>query len=803
MASHWSLSMVTGGIPLELPYSCITSSIFSQDGKYLICTLTYQLRIYFISTRQCIKTIDIDLTNLSDIKLDPMNENQIILFKNNGEFLMINFKDKLIDPIVSQKSLNIELPLLSVVSAKHMSFIVISGKFNKKKNHAHTRYIQIFDRDSETLTTIHEIHNVINYSQSSNNQKLAFVTSTNEVHLIDISKEEEISKEVLTFPYKSPIISIVISNNSIIALGCQSGTIQILYGGLETEKPQRLLKWHIDQVKSLSFSPDNLYLLSGGLEKVLVFWQLETGKKSFLPRLNGIIDKISIDDSKNEYISLLLRVDQVIDNFEILVISQVDLVSRLSVSSIRPKFSNNITTTINKTKKKYFKLIDTFDKQLMRYDYSCEFEIHPKSKNLYFPNQSTIQSFDLIKNEQNFIQHAAPILSTGKVRSETKLIDPNVTILSFSNDGDWMCTFDEILTSEVDNLLSKNDKQYALKFWKFNNNTWELTTKIIDPHGAGLPIKSIIAAPNSYFNGVAFLTCDSKTGLRIWRPSTPKEQYKTTTGNKNQQVAWSLRKNKQSGGLASDAISLAWSDDSSLIFISHEYNISILNSKTMTEVEGFKIPTFSESKIRSINLLGHDLIILSKTRISSFNLLTGQLNDLVAKVNTTSGGKNIIAIDPIKKLICLGVNYYNTDNEEFKINSKFFIFKPNSLKPVKIINHNTGISSIRYFNSSFIFIDLNCRVGTITSNDLELQENIEFNLSNEISSMLISAQATVDIMNNRQVKTNTNQKNGSIEDNDDNAISKIVDLHTFQPIFQNLDGVQIDTLFDRIVEALK
>ncbi len=44
------------------------------------------------------------------------------------------------------------------------------------------------------------------------------------------------------------------------------------------------LHWHASAVGCLSFSPDGTYLLSGGREGVLVQWQVESGRPSFLPR---------------------------------------------------------------------------------------------------------------------------------------------------------------------------------------------------------------------------------------------------------------------------------------------------------------------------------------------------------------------------------------------------------------------------------------------------------------------------------------------------------------------------------------
>ncbi|MCL7040811.1 hypothetical protein MKW94_011163 [Papaver nudicaule] len=45
--------------------------------------------------------------------------------------------------------------------------------------------------------------------------------------------------------------------------------------------------WHQSEVKVLHFSSDGAYLYSGGKEGVLVVWQLDTGKKRFLPRIGS------------------------------------------------------------------------------------------------------------------------------------------------------------------------------------------------------------------------------------------------------------------------------------------------------------------------------------------------------------------------------------------------------------------------------------------------------------------------------------------------------------------------------------
>jgi NET1-associated nuclear protein 1 (U3 small nucleolar RNA-associated protein 17) len=819
-SSEWDLNVVTGGKIAWLPHSSFSSSIFTADERYVIVLLQFQIRVYFISTRQCIRTIDIDLSSVVDVRLHGSNPHVLMLCTSFGEFITVNWKDKMNNPIVSKYEVDTPYPILSVICTIGDDFVVIAGK--RSKNSLPVQRVIYRVSPESSVVELAQIDNVIDHSVSLNGTKFVAITSDHEALVYDFqSLDEEVAEipcESIKFPFKSAITSVAVSNSSVVALGTSAGTIQVLYGGLTSEKPQKLLKWHIDQVRSLQFTPDSAYLLSGGLEKVLVFWHLETDKNQFLPRLNGSIERISLDNNKNNHYSLLLKHAPEDDNNELLILSSVDLVSRLSVNTIRPKLANNVNSTITKAKKKWSKS-ESFDKANIRHDYSSIFEIHPKTKNLYIPNNAIIQAYDLVKNEQAFVQNAAPVLSSGKVRSESKLIDPTITHIAFTHDGEWLCTFDCIVTSEVDNLLSKNDKQYALKFWKFvesntsksetnsiNNKTghWELSTKIIDPHGNSNAIFSIIPAPVSYYNGVAFLTADGKGGLRIWRPRTSKEAGDVSKNTKVAQTAWTLRKSKPSGALFSDAVDICWSPDGSIIILGHECSISLVDTHSFEQISNdlFKIPSISGSRIRSLSIVDNNLIVLSKTRLSSFNLLTGKLNELVANINTTVGGKNLLCVDPIKNLICVAVNYYEVE-PEFTIKSKILIFKPDQLKPVYVHHYDFGISTIRYFVSSFIFIDINSRVGVIQPSSTAGNLIEDSGLVEDMNSMLIKAQATANVINHRNISTNSKATNSNQTIDESLQTNKVIDLNTILPIFDNVEGIQIETLFDRIIKVIK
>ena len=101
-----------------------------------------------------------------------------------------------------------------------------------------------------------------------------------------------------------------------IATGDRAGEIVLWYDCIATDSaemdvdgeasPQHepvkeRMHWHSHAVRSLCFTDDGAYLLSGGEEAVLVMWQLDSGKKDFIPRLGAPLESISASPDRRHY----------------------------------------------------------------------------------------------------------------------------------------------------------------------------------------------------------------------------------------------------------------------------------------------------------------------------------------------------------------------------------------------------------------------------------------------------------------------------------------------------------------------
>lgn len=756
--------------------------------------LSHQLRVYFLQTRQCVRTLDVDASDVVDVKMDPASDSHVILV-SPASVLVVNWRERAAEPAKKEP---LPVQVHGLLAASKDAYTVLSPDG-----------IRSISRSDGAATQLLKVEPFQHWAISPNSANLALVSGSSVV-LVDLEglgNPKDAHTEVLPLT-KTGVAALAVSNDAVVAVGSVSGAIQIHYGRVAGQRPHRMLKWHIDRVGAMSFTPDLRYLLLGGLEKVLVFWQLDTDKTQFLPRLSGAVDGLSV--GRGDLVCSTLRVAD--DLHEILVVLAVDLISRLSVNGPRPQLAHDVKSTVEKQAEKYAGA--PFNLAKVKHDYLAVFEVHPKTAHLYFPHGAAIQAYDAVKNEQMFVQNAAPLLATGKVRSETRLLDPVVLQVAFTHDGEWMCTFDSVSTSDVDNLLSKNDKQYALKFWKHVDvpgAPWELLTKIMDPHGAGAPIVAIRPAPETYLNGLGFLTADSKGGLRMWRPRIPKEMYeaagkvaqltgrKQTAPVKPQQTAWTLRRVRPSGAQALDSVDVAFLDDGSVIVLGHECALHTFSSATFEEAS-FQVPAISGSQVRAVALVDTHLVVLLKTRLSLFNLLTGELLPLVVQMHTTDGGRSMMAASG--GLVCVATNYYVQNGALLAVHARVLVFRPDRLEPVFAATHPQAISAVRPYQRAFAFVDADARVGIVSSVTGNVSAGDEPDLTRDMNAMLAAAQAAADVVSSRgHVQVRGHKKDRDVDM--DLERTTVVDVNTFVLVFENTEGVQLDTLFERIIKIVR
>jgi NET1-associated nuclear protein 1 (U3 small nucleolar RNA-associated protein 17) len=237
----------------------------------------------------------------------------------------------------------------------------------------------------------------------------------------------------------------------------------------------------------------------------LVLWQLDTGKRQYLPHLGAPIKNIVVSPKGSRYAITLS------DN-SIMVLSTSEFKAQANIAGIQslaysrkaqesnvpcllhPTISNNllIATPSNQTDPNatspYIQTFDTYSDR------------HVSRQALTRTNATL----------HNYGPNAAPIS------------EPDITHLAATTDGQWLASVDEWGPSKHDPISSKK-REVFLKFWRWSEprKEWELITRVDAPHPSPdeMGSESILDLATSP-EGSAFATLGADGCVKIWKPKT-------------------------------------------------------------------------------------------------------------------------------------------------------------------------------------------------------------------------------------------------------------------------------------------
>ncbi|SCV05759.1 LANO_0H14554g1_1 [Lachancea nothofagi CBS 11611] len=863
----YKLGVVSGGkvvFPRAENRSCSgkTVTLLTHDQTAVIVPFNNQLKVYSLETRQCVKTLKYanneQLTKLflaqgsaqvSHIALgdvtrqdsaEETKEREVSVFSSCGHVAVLNYKGRLVEePKILNLGANFQ-PGETVIKVfqdpEHNELKVLTSL--QESSASYTYRLFDYRRSEQALVECQTFQHVLLSAWSANDRYLCVLVrdlnSKRNLHIQPLFSESD--NEVQTFPLPSTTSASTTSTNSHfatsmaldndcsqLAIGFASGVINLI--NLQ-DKSSRLLKWHIDSVLSLCFTSDSSYLLSGGWEKVLSFWQLSTNLQQFLPRLSGVVVDCSVINDKFYSLGLQVTDNHTNSDYQLLLLNSTDLNSRVSVSgplcvyqtpvkdvvfpvSAVSSRSSASSSDMNKsTKKQQRKLL-----KRKRQDFSSCLEIQPNTKHLYFPHTSAIQAYDFYKNEQVSYQYLASGVnnSMGKVRSELNLKDPIIADVKFTKDGKWMISYE--IEYPPDNLLSSNDLSHTLKFWRMSENgQWVLETKVLSPHGVKAPVSSILVAPRSVNNSQGCLTADNNGGIKYW-------SFDETTNN------WRLSKvGIPNNNHFSNSVELAWSFDGSLIFHAFDDKITVLDFNAFKKFHEGSEKAFNEltmdSAVQSIMLVNDsNLIVATQTTLNSVNLLLGQVEssfDMFPYVNGIYKNGHLarmMSCDEKNGRVALVINQQALDKNKLPTlnhTSHVLIFNADLSQRLGNFEHDEYISCIRWnHDTDFIFLDIKNRLGAVsTTTSPEMLDEVD---RDAVMDQLSPNQFESELQKLTTSHRSDGRKADEVEDVDEDSVfefingersQKVINMNSFTSMFENIENAQMDTLFDRVLKVI-
>ena len=201
----------------------------------------------------------------------------------------------------------------------------------------------------------------------------------------------------------------------------------------------------------------------------------------------------------------------------VMVLSTSDLVPKTNISglSVARTSSMRLRATINPNEPSRLLLATPSDLPLS-----------PQSS--FNPSATILQTFDLRTSHQISRQALARNVTTvvNVDPNGRRIVDPDVVQMQISHNGLWLATVDEWMPPEadyepldhhVDDSRTLSGTETCLRFWswKEDSKTWEMTTRVDEPHSAAHhSVLGLAANPAR----AEFASAGSDGYVRIWAP---------------------------------------------------------------------------------------------------------------------------------------------------------------------------------------------------------------------------------------------------------------------------------------------
>lgn len=372
--------------------------------------------------------------------------------------------------------------------------------------------------------------------------------------------------------------------------------------------------WHAHRVGAITFDSSGAHMYSGGQEMVLVIWQLESGKKDWLPRLTAPI--IGMSHTPDETLLAIRCSDntiQLLNSRSRLLQVSVEGVNLATPYLDRSKLAGTpaVVQAVLREHRRSQRLVTGL-------------VLEPRSQAFVFNATDGQLQFFSAQEDKHVYKHQVGPRTTVKSFSDIRIADTVVTHVAFSRSGDWMVTVD----ARDDSL-----GQTSLKFWFWDRVKSQYEINTTYSVNKAERIRAISYHPKK--EKVVVVSADGK--FRVWsvrqnRTETPTESNTRKVGAAPRVeilegvAKWRWAEESVASYRSLQPRAASYSTDGSLLAIAYQHIVTLWSPDNNTMLTTLTAPPDHEP-ITKLAFLSdsHYLVACTKRRIFLWDLLTCQL----------------------------------------------------------------------------------------------------------------------------------------------------------------------------------
>lgn len=397
------------------------------------------------------------------------------------------------------------------------------------------------------------------------------------------------------------------------------------------------------------------YLISGGKESSLVFWQLESGRKNFLPHFPSSIHAITVSPGGALYAIQLT-------DKSVIVLSATELEPVASINGLRFPWVGNPSGL-----KKHFSSQYPVTLHPNRPERLSVAVPSDGSKDLSFLHTLNVQTGSYISRQA---LTRTNVTSLNKGPEGTPIATPSVKFMDMGDDGKWFVTVDSWSPPQPDlkafgpsvsgEARLNHRSEIYLKFWSWNETQelWELVTRVESPHFLAdnpAEVFCLAARPGRH----EFVTFGADKLLKVWQPTVRRQKSSRSQSSSPLDYTWKCGKTVDLTGHFKAGQNygqpvMDFSADGSVLALSTKNVIQLIDTLQWTICSSRSI---SSEAVAAIKFLNQSLVVLFKS-----SLVVWDMVDNCLKTVTTPEAKKFIslAVDPSANT--LAVTYLKADS---------------------------------------------------------------------------------------------------------------------------------------------
>ncbi|KAJ5782186.1 hypothetical protein N7457_003960 [Penicillium paradoxum] len=532
--ASWSFSRPVGGRYNNL------DPILTDDEAYLLVGLDTAVQVFATSTSRLSRTLQMEAgQQIIGFSFCPVDHENLYILTSSGSISKWNWSSGKRIARWETTCTTISTCLASI--GKEENTTALSFSITLQKNGKRQVLINTLGNKKIQATTALETNQKLNSIKVTrdgqvivaSDGKHLFMGTTTSAELENLETVQYAWRET-TLPVNATCFDIKAHGSGSIdlAVGESGGSILIYQNVLNTffgkgssdkRSSPRKLHWHRGSVNTVRWSKDGNYIISGGQESVMVLWQLDTGRKQFLPHLSSPICNIVVSASGSSYVVKLA------DN-SVMVLSTRELQPSSTITGLQ--LSPDMGGSLEPSKASVVAKLHPQQPERLIVAVPASHQLTQNQHGSQPANAAVLQTYDIRANSnisrQALARTNATTLSVSPEGSQ--IIAPDVKHLDIVHDAKWLATVDTWAPhpQDVEPLdRSSNHKSAAalrpevfLKFWKWDasSDTWELVTRVDGPHFSEnhhSAVLDLVSRPGAH----EFATLGADSVLRFWCPT--------------------------------------------------------------------------------------------------------------------------------------------------------------------------------------------------------------------------------------------------------------------------------------------